>query len=334
MPGGEGTVPPVPNDVVVGVDLGGTKLLAGAVDRDYHVHHRTRRTVVGIDQGELLDRCVAAVEETREAAPGEVRGVGFGIPCLIDQRTGVAVVAVNLSLAGVRFRDVMAERLGLPVWVDNDANLAALAEHRHGAARGTTEAVVLTIGTGIGGGLILRGEVYRGATGAGAELGHMVVDEDGPRCQGNCPNRGCLEAVASGTAIGREGLLAAEEEPESELGRALVGEQRITGALVTTLALGGDEVSRMVLGHVGRQLGVGLSSISNIFNPEVIVIGGGAMAAGDLLLEPAREELRARGLPPNRDQVNVVPAKFGPEAGMLGAAVMALDELEQTAEAA
>ena len=157
----------------------------------------------------------------------------------------------------------------------------------------------------------------------------MVVDEDGPRCQGNCPNRGCLEAVASGTAIGREGVIAAEEEPDSDLGQALAGDQKITGALVTTLALGGDEVSRMVLGHVGRQLGVGLSSISNIFNPEVVVVGGGAMAAGDLLLEPAREELRARGLPPNRDQIRVVPAKFGPEAGMLGAAVMALDELEQ-----
>ena len=155
-----------------------------------------------------------------------------------------------------------------------------------------------------------------------------MIDADGPRCQGNCPNRGCLESVASGTAIGREGRVAAEDEPESELGKALAGDQEITGALVTTLALGGDEVSRMVLGHIGRLLGVGLANLSNIFNPEVIVVGGGAMHAGDLLLEPAREELRARGLPPNRDQVQVVPAKFGPEAGMLGAAVMALDELE------
>jgi glucokinase len=229
---------------------------------------------------------------------------------------------------------VMHERLGLPVYIDNDGNVTTLVETRFGAAKGATDVVGLTIGTGIGGGLVLNGRVYRGHWGAGAELGHMVVDEDGPRCQGNCPNRGCLEAVASGTAIGREGVLAAEEEPDSELGHALAGDQPITGALVTTLALGGDEVSRIVLGHVGRQLGVGLSSISNIFNPEVIVIGGGAMAAGDLLLEPAREELRARGLPPNRDQVEVRPAKFGPEAGMLGAAVMALDELELALELA
>jgi glucokinase len=247
---------------------------------------------------------------------------------LIDQSTGVAVIAVNLDIENLRFRDVMQERLGLRVFMDNDGNVTTLVEARFGAGNGASDVVGLTIGTGIGGGLVLNGRVYRGHWGAGAELGHMVVDEDGPRCQGNCPNRGCLEAVASGTAIGREGVIAAEEEPESELGQALAGDQNITGALVTTLALGGDEVSRMVLGHVGRQLGVGLSSIANIFNPEVVVIGGGAMAAGDLLLEPAREELRARGLPPNRDQVRVVPAKFGPEAGMLGAAVMAFDELD------
>jgi glucokinase len=315
---------------VVGVDLGGTKLLAGAVDRDLQVHHRTRRTAAGIDQSELLDRCVGAVNETREAAAGEVRGVGFGIPCLIDQRTGVAVVAVNLSLAGVRFRDVMAERLGLPVWVDNDANLAALAEHRHGAARGTTEAVVLTIGTGIGGGLILRGEVYRGATGAGAELGHMVVDEDGPRCQGNCPNHGCLEAMASGTALARVARELAEARPESGLGRARAYGQEISGPLVTELAHDGDEAALEALGVIGRYLGVGLSSFANIFNPEVAVIGGGVIAAGELLLGPAREEMLARALPPSRDQMRIVPARFGHEAGMLGAATLAWEGVNRT----
>ena len=156
----------------------------------------------------------------------------------------------------------------------------------------------------------------------------MVIDQDGPRCQGNCPNNGCLEAVASGTAIGREGMVAAEQEPDSELGRAAAAGEVITGELVTQLALAGDEVSRMVLGQIGRLLGVGLANFVNVFNPEVIVVGGGAMAAGDLLLDPAREEMRARGLRPNRDQVKVLPARFGPEAGMLGAGVLALDELD------
>jgi glucokinase len=312
---------------VIGVDLGGSKLLGGVIDEHLEVHARVLREVHGLKQAKIVETAVEAVSELRESVP-DVDAVGFGIPCLIDQSTGVAVIAVNLDIENFRFRDAMEERLGLPVFMDNDGNVTTLVEQRFGAAKGASDVVGLTIGTGIGGGLVLNGRLYRGHWGAGAELGHMVVDEDGPRCQGNCPNRGCLESVASGTAIGREGRVAAEDEPDSELGKALAADQEITGALVTTLALGGDEVSRMVLGHIGRLLGVGLSNLSNIFNPEVIVVGGGAMHAGDLLLEPAREELRARGLPPNRDQIQVVAAKFGPEAGMLGAAVMALDELE------
>ena len=311
----------------MGVDLGGTKLLGGVVDEHLEVHARVLREVHGMKQAAIVETAVEAVEELRESV-SDIDAVGFGIPCLIDQTTGIAVIAVNLDIENFRFRDAMEERLRRPIFIDNDGNVTTLVEQRFGAAKGADDVVGLTIGTGIGGGLVLNGRLYRGHWGAGAELGHMVVDEDGPRCQGNCPNRGCLEAVASGTAIGREGRMAAEEEPDSELGKALSGGQEITGTLVTTLGLGGDEVSRMVLGHIGRLIGVGLSSISNIFNPEVIVIVGGAMAAGDLLLEPAREELRARGLPPNRDQAQIVPAKFGPEAGMLGAAVMALDELE------
>ena len=317
---------------MIGVDLGGSKLLGGVIDEHLEVHARVLREVHGLKQAKIVETAVEAVSELRESVP-DVDAIGFGIPCLIDQSTGVAVIAVNLDIENFRFRDAMEERLGLPVFMDNDGNVTTLVEQRFGAAKGASDVVGLTIGTGIGGGLVLNGRLYRGHWGAGAELGHMVVDEDGPRCQGNCPNRGCLESVASGTAIGREGRVAAEDEPDSELGKALAADQEITGALVTTLALGGDEVSRMVLGHIGRLLGVGLSNLSNIFNPEVIVVGGGAMHAGDLLLEPAREELRARGLPPNRDQIQVVAAKFGPEAGMLGAAVMALDELELAAAA-
>ena len=200
---------------VIGVDVGGTKLLAGVVDAGFGVHHRAQRSVVGLDQSALLDTAVDAVHEARDAAGAEVAAVGFGIPCLIDQRTGTAVMAVNLPMVDVPFRDVMTERLGLPVFVDNDANVAALAEHRAGAARGTREAVVLTIGTGIGGGLILRGELYRGSIGAGGELGHMVIDMHGPRCQANCPNRGCVEALASGTALAREATRLAKERPRA-----------------------------------------------------------------------------------------------------------------------
>jgi glucokinase len=312
---------------VVGLDLGGSKLLAGLVDDSLEVYSRVNRAVVGLSQGELIDAMVEAINEARQKMP-EVEAVGLGIPCVIDHHTGVAVIAVNLPIAELPIRDIMRERIGLPIYLDNDATCATLVEQRFGAAQGATDVVGLTLGTGIGGGLILDGKIYHGHSGGASELGHMVVDADGPPCQGQCPNRGCLEAVASGSAIGREGKVAAEQEPDSALGAAVADGLEITGELVTELALEGDEVARMVLGQIGSKLGVGLSNIVNIFDPEVIVVGGGAMAGGDLLLGPAREELRRRALPPGRDLVRVTAAKFGPDAGMLGAAVLAFDGLD------
>src|SRR5918992_4918138 len=156
-----------------------------------------------------------AVEEIRTAVGDGIEAVGFGIPCTFDSRTGLAVQAANAPLADIRFHEVMAERLGLPVIVDNDANCAVLCEARVGAAKGCGEVVLLTIGTGIGGGLVLGGEVYRGWIGGGAEMGHMVVDMDGRPCQGNCPNWGCLESVASGTALVREASLAVARRPHT-----------------------------------------------------------------------------------------------------------------------
>jgi glucokinase len=311
---------------VIGADLGGTKLLTGVIDEELEVHDRVHRVVTGLSAQAVTDAIVDSALELLDRNP-DVEAAGFGIPCLIDQDEGRAAMCVNLPLKDVPFRDLMSERLGIPVFIDNDANVTTLAEVRFGAARGASDVVGLTIGTGIGGGLVLGGKIYRGFAGSGAELGHVVIDHNGPRCQGNCPNNGCLEAYASGNAIGREGTEAAEQEPDSDLGRAAAAGEVITGELVTQLGLAGDEVSRMVLGQVGRMLGVGLANFVNIFNPEVIVVGGGAMAAGDLLLEPARAEMLARALAPNRDQVRVVAARFGNEAGMLGAGVLALDEL-------
>jgi glucokinase len=317
---------------VIGIDLGGTKMLSGAIDENLGVHQPAYDVVENLPQEQIISTIVETVSEIREKVP-EVEAVGFGIPCLIDQESGVAMLAVNLPIVDVPFRDLMRERLELPVFIDNDANVTTLVEQRFGAAQGHNHVIGLTIGTGIGGGMVLNGRVYRGHVGAAGELGHMVVDEDGPKCQGNCPNYGCLEAVASGTAIGREGKLAASQEPDSSLNQATGDGLEITGHLVTDLAHEGDELARMVLGHVGRKLGVGLSSIVNIFDPEVIVLGGGAMEAGDLLLDPAREEMRRRALPAIRDRVEVVRAKFGQEAGMLGAALLAFDELKEREEA-
>jgi len=252
----------------------------------------------------------------------------LGIPATVDHDKGIARSAVNLPLENLPIRDLAAERTGLPIFVDNDANVAALAESLYGAAKGARNAVMLTIGTGIGGGLILDGEVYRGSTGAGAELGHTVIDLDGPPCQGTCPGRGCVETFASGTALGREGRAAAEAEPDSVLGRMLADGVPIDGRAVTEAALSGDATARGVFDLVGSRLGVALTSFANIFEPEIFVIGGGVIAAGDLLLDPARRELEERALPPMK-KIPVVAAELGSDAGMIGAAAMARIELER-----
>jgi glucokinase len=264
----------------IGADLGGTKMAVGVVDEDRKVLHSSTEATLGRDLDELLDVLEAELREALEACP-EAEAIGLGIPCTIDHERGFAISAVNLPIENVPLRDIIGDRLGMPTFMDNDANMAALAEHRFGAGRGLRNLVMLTIGTGIGGGLVLEGELYRGSIGAGAELGHIVIDENGPKCQGNCPNHGCVEALASGTALARAGI--------------------------------------------GRHLGVALASLANVFDPDVITIGGGVSAAGDLLLEPARRELRSRALPP-MNETRVVTAELGPAAGMIGSATMAIEE--------
>jgi glucokinase len=310
----------------IGVDLGGTKMAVGVVDSDQEIHYQGREPSTGLSEDKLIEELADELQEAKQARP-DVLAAGLGIPATIDRERGVAIQAVNLEISDVPLRDEMRERLGLPVYMDNDANVAALAEFLYGAGRGARDLVMLTIGTGIGGGLVLDGEVYRGSTGAAAELGHIVIDEDGPPCQGNCPNHGCVEALASGTAIAKAGKAAAERDPDSALGKALA-EGPIVGRTVTELALSGDGAAREVVAEAGRHIGVALSSLANIFDPDVFVIGGGVSVVGDLLLDPAREELRSRALPPQNERP-VKLAELGPDAGMIGAAAMALIELDR-----
>jgi glucokinase len=310
--------------LALGADLGGTKMAVGVIDERQNILHRGTEPTFGRDLDQLLDELESELREGIAARP-DAEAIGLGIPSTIDRERGVAISSVNLPIVDVPIRDLVAERLGLPVFIDNDANCAALAEQRFGAAKGTSNALMLTIGTGIGGGVIVDGEVYRGTTGAAGELGHVVIDENGPKCQGNCPNHGCVEVLASGTALGKEGRLAAERHPESALGRALAAGEEVDGRLVTDAALDGDPAAVGALATIGRHLGVALSSLANIFAPDVIVIGGGVSRAGELLLGPARNEMASRALPP----MNLTPvagAQLGPDAGMIGAAVMALDE--------
>ena len=322
--------PGVSIQAAIGVDLGGTKMLVGVVGEGDEVLEAHSEVSAGRTESELLDLLVETLAGAIERHP-EVVAIGLGVPCTIDRRSGRCVNAVNLPITDLPLGEIVATRVDLPVSLDNDANLALLAEHRFGAAAGARNAAMLTIGTGIGGGLMFDGRIYRGSRGAGAELGHMVVDIDGPACQGSCPNRGCIESIASGTALAREGADAADRAPDSELARVRERGEAIDGLSILAAARGGDETALAVLERVGRRLGAALSGIANALDPDVIVLGGGVMAAGELLLGPAREELLVRALPPQRE-VPVRAAALGAAAGMIGAACFAREQLALAAE--
>jgi glucokinase len=259
--------------------------------------------------------------------------VGIGLPSQIDHRSGTVVSSVNIPLEGVNVRDELSGRLGgVPVTVDNDANVAALAEAHlveGGAAR---ELVMLTLGTGVGGGVVIDGRIFRGAGGLGGELGHMVIEQDGPQCPGNCPNRGCLEAFCSGTALAFEGTELGRTKADSALGRLVTANGRVSGREVMDAAEAGDPEAALLMERFGRRLGVGLANLVNIFEPEYLVIGGGASRGAGLFLDAAVAEARTRALPALFERVTISTARAGADAGVIGAGLLAAQELRDTPE--
>jgi glucokinase len=329
-----------PERTVIGVDIGGTKIAAAllrgglpgsasdtpAVPETPEILDRfTVFTDAGSTQA-CLDGLVTCIADL-EHGSGRVEGIGVGVASMVDFAAGRIVESVNLPLADVPLRNLLERRFGVPVVIDNDATAAAIGEHAFGAGAGTREMLMLTLGTGVGGGIICGGRPYRGVSGAAAELGHIIIDMNGPKCPANCPNHGCLEAYVAGPAMAAAAAAAAEAEPTSALGRALSAGHAIDSRLLASLGREGDAGAVAVLARLGEYLGVGLVTLVNIFNPEAIVIGGGAAAAGELLLGPARAVLLTRGSRPARDQVRIVPAALGPDAGFIGAAALALIEL-------
>jgi glucokinase len=300
---------------VIGVDLGGTKIAVGIVDRTGRIEARDELPTP--TQSE--DAVVAAIEDAIERLfDGEVAAVGLGVPSTVDQQTGRAVSSVNIPLTDVPLREVVARRFGVPCGIDNDANAAAIAEWQVGAGRGARHMIMLTLGTGVGGGLILDGRPYRGSVGAAAELGHMVIEHDGRPCQGNCIGRGHLEAYATG--------VAAENDA-----REAFGPEADTHVLIER-AHAGDPRALEILDGIARRLGSALGTLVNVFNPEAIVIGGGwGEAADEFLLEPAREVMLREALSPGRELVRVVPAELGPDAGLVGAGFVAFEALDAVA---
>lgn len=320
---------PAQGSELLGVDLGGTKMLVGVADPAGEVVHRRINASVGLSGEELLARLDDEIRIAIEARPG-VAAVGLGVPCIVDRERETCVTSNHLPLVGVPLRSRVEDATGLPAGIDNDGNAAALAEQRRGAARGAGNVVLLTLGTGIGGGLILDGRPYRGSRGAAAELGHFVVDMNGPPCPGRCPGNGCIESLVSGTALRVEAEAAIATHPDSPLARAAAEGATIDGALVTEMAQAGDQISIGLLATMGSRLGVALSGLANVFDPDVIVVGGGVIDAGDLLLEPARTEFAQRALTPQRE-TPIRAAELGPDAGMIGATLLAEEALAEAA---
>ena len=312
--------------LALGIDIGGTKIAGGLVDRTGKVHAELEEPTPprsgAVVIATILLELVARLREDRE-----VVGIGVGAAGIARWPDGRMLWAPNNAYRDWAIRDELERETGLPAVVDNDANVAGFAEARLGE-RIYQDMLFLTIGTGVGGGLVLDGKIYRGPTGMGGELGHMIVDPLGPRC--GCGRPGCLEAVASGTALTRMGREAAANDPNgviAELGRK---DGEVTGHTVTAAAQQGDPKAQDIFGRLGRWLGIGIASLGTIFELEAVVIGGGVIRTGDLLLAPTRAAAReyayapqARGVPP------ILPATFGSDAGMIGAALLALEHADR-----
>jgi len=315
---------------VVAIDIGGTKIACGIISsqcqmlaKEYHL------TLAGEGVEPVIGRLVSAIEQIttlRGIALSQLRAVSIGAAGAIDSERGLVTFSPNLpGWHNIPLGDIVIERFGIKTWLINDANAAALAEHRLGVGRGISNLVYLTVGTGIGGAIILGNKLYTGVSGSAGEIGHMIIDANGLRCK--CGNIGCWETLASGTAVAREAIARIRNGEGSSLTERVAGRiENITAEKVAMAAREGDSLALGVINKVATYLGVGLVNLVNIFNPEMIVIGGGMAKMGDLLLDPARQVVTDRAFPVAAKAVRIVTTQLGDDAGMLGAALFAFSE--------
>ncbi len=317
------------SDQFIGIDVGGTKIACATLRAGELSASRLHHTELS-SQERLVEQLVHAIEDAREP---ETRAVGIGVPSLIEFATGRIRSSVNIPLKDVPLRELLTERLGLPVFVENDASCAALAEAFHDGRMACPHLVMFTVGTGVGGGLVLNGRLFRGATGTASEVGHTLIGLDlahgAPPHTGVFPQAGSLEVLASGTALDRLAREAAVEQPDSFLGHRLTRDGGVTGHDAVDGAREGDEASIRCLRILGERLGIGIANAITMFDPLEVVIGGGVSAAGELLLGPARETAWRYAVPGAGSQCEIRLARHGPRAGVLGAALIATQEYSE-----
>ena len=304
--------------MVLGVDVGGTKVAVAAVDGVTATHTAEHPTVT-VSADALLDGIEHVVRGVIGVA-GQPEAVGVGVPSQIEYATGTVESSTNIPLTGVPLREELGRRFGVPVFVDNDANCAALAEAHIVEA---SNLLMLTLGTGVGGGVVIDGRTFRGAHGLGAELGHMTINPDGPPCPGNCPNRGCLEAFCSGQALERDATELASDKPDSPLAARIGPDGRLSARALVAAADERDPDALLLFENFARMLGVGIAAYVNIFQPERLALGGGLSRASHLFLERAVREAGSRALPALWRRVTIALAESGADAGVIGAGVLA-----------
>jgi len=324
MPNGE----KAREDLFIGIDLGGTKIITALVDKTGRIisrDYRQTEAAKGLDA--VVARMIDAASEVMNGGgvvSAQISAVGVAAPGPIDAKSGVVTTPPNLpGWTDVPLRQLIQDGLGLPTALENDANAAALAEHRFGAGQGTEHMIYVTASTGIGGGFILNGELYGGATGAAGEIGHMTILPQGPHC--GCGNRGCLEALASGTAIAREARERVKCGIPTLIADLAKGDlKHISAKLVAQAAGQGDIEAQEILDEAMTYLGVGMANLVNLFNPELIVIGGGLTNMGARIFDPVRSIIQRRAFRAAAQVVRVVPAQLGDDVGVLGAAAVAM----------
>lgn len=314
-------------DYFIGIDLGGTKISAALLDEQARILARDYRPTLATEGREAV---MARLEEAARAVmanlhpPEQVTAIGIGAPGPLDTRAGVLTAPPNLpGWRNVPLKAILEGRLGIPAYLENDANAAALAEYHFGAGRGTRNMIYVTVSTGIGGGLILNGALYGGSDGAAGEVGHVTILPNGPLC--GCGNRGHLEALSSGTAIAREGRELLQKGVPSLIAKLTGGDlNAVSAKIVAQAAERGDSEAQRIIAQAMEYLGIGMANLANIFNPDAIVIGGGLTKMGERLFAPVRQAVRRLAFPVVAETVQIVPAALGDDVGVIGAAVVAV----------
>lgn len=309
---------------VVGVDLGGTKISTALSNLNGEVISQTT-VPTNANEGEIpvLNRIIDSVDKVIKdggATYNDIKGIGIGSPGPLDAEKGVIIYTPNLPFKNFNLVDPLKKKFGVPVFIDNDANVATIGEFMFGAGRGAKNVVFFTVSTGVGGGAVLDGKIYRGHTSNALEIGHMTVNPDGPRC--NCGNIGCVEATSSGTAIGKRGQEAINSKVETSLRKY----ENVTSYEVFVEAAAGDEVCKDIITNALNYLGIAIANAVSIFDPEVIIIGGGVSKAGNIVFDTVRKVVDKRCFKSMAESVRIVPAGLGTDAGVIGAVALALLE--------